>query len=92
MMYPYVTFLDGTLVTHSQLLNRNGNNEVEVHFERPKPYGFDMARCSLPSYQWIMRDGFTDEEILFYERFLLDGAHIFFKYAEAGGMNIAKVI
>jgi len=91
-MYPYITFFDETLVTHSQLINKDGSNEVEVHFERPKPYGFDMARCSLPSYVWIIRDGFSDEEILFFERFLHDGAHIFFKYAERGGMSIAKAI
>ena len=74
MMYPYITLSDETLITHSHLLGED-EKSVEVHFERPKPYGFDMARCSLPTYKWIMRDGFTDEEIAIFEHMLQDGAH-----------------
>ena len=92
MMYPYMTLADGTLITHSHLLSDGENKTVEVHFERPKPYGFDMARCVLPTYEWIVRDGFTDDEIHKFERLLQDGAHIFFKYAESGGIAIAKAV
>ena len=91
-MYPYITLSDDTLITHSHLMENNGAKTVEVHFERPIPYGFDMARCSLPSYEWIIREGFTDDEILSFEKLLHDGAHTFFKYAEIGGMNIAKAV
>ena len=91
-MYPYLTLADETLITHSHLLGDGENKSVEVHFERPKPYGFDMARCSLPSYVWVIRDGFTDEEIVVFEKMLQDGAHTFFKYAEIGGMRIAQVV
>ena len=84
-MYPYITLADGTLITHSHLLGDGENKTVAVHFERPKPYGFDTARCVLPTYEWIIRDGFTDDEIRKFERLLRDGAHIFFKYAESGG-------
>ncbi|MCL1819737.1 MAG: hypothetical protein FWG36_03665 [Oscillospiraceae bacterium] len=92
MMYPFVEYADKTLVTHSHIIEENGLKIVEVHFERPKPYGFDMARCSLPSYEWIIRDGFTDDEIAMFERSCRDGAHIFYKYAELGGADIAKVV
>ena len=92
MMYPYITLADETLITHSHILDDDNRKTVEVHFERPKPYGFDMARCSLPSYKWVMRDGFSDEEILFFEQLLHNGAHTFFKYSEAGGMRVAKAI
>jgi len=92
MMYPYMTLADETLITHSHLLGEGEDKTVEVHFERPKPYGFDAARCVLPSYEWIIRDGFTDEEITVFERMLQDGAHTFFKYAGIGGIKIAKVI
>lgn len=92
MMYPYITLADETEITHSHLLGEEEKKSVEVHFERPKPYGFDSARCSLPSYQWILRDGFTDEEIVMFERMLHDGAHLFFKYAESGGINVAKAV
>ena len=92
MMYPYITLADDTLITHSHLLIDGEKLSVEIHFERPRPYGFDMARCVLPSYKWIIRDGYTDEEINKFERLLQDGAHTFLKYAEIGGMRIAKVV
>lgn len=92
MMYPYITLADETMVTHSHLIIDKENKMVEVHFERPKPYGFDMARCILPTYNWIIKDVFTDEEIEKFERLLYDGAHTFFKYAEIGGLSIAKAV
>ena len=92
MMYPYMTLEDETLITHSHLMEKNGIKTVEVHFERPKPYGFDMARCSLPSYKWIIRDGYSDDEINTFEQMLKIGAHIFFKYAALGGAEVAKVV
>ena len=92
MMYPYVTLDDETLITHSHLMEKNGIKTVEVHFERPTPDGFDMARCSLPSYKWIIRDGYSDDEIAMFEQMLKIGAHIFFKYAESGGAEVAKVV
>ena len=90
MMYPYMTLADETLITYSHLICEGEKKSVEVHFERPKLYGFDMARCVLPSYEWILRDGFSDDEIKKFEMLLEGGAHTFFKYAELGGMNIAK--
>ena len=92
MMYPFITLSDETLITHSHLIETNGEKVVEVHFERPIHGGFDMARCSLPSYTWIMRDGYTDEEIEQFERMARDGAHIFYKYAAIGGADVAKVV
>ena len=92
MMYPYITLADETLITHSHLLGEGENKRVEVHFERPKPYGFDMARCVLPTYDWIIRDGYTDDEIYMFEQLLQKGAHSFYRYAESGGVSIAKVV
>ena len=92
MMYPYITLADETLITHSHLLGDGEIQSVEVHFERPKPYGFDVARCVLPSYEWIIKDGFSDDEIALFERLLQDGAHTFFKYAAAGGIKVATAI
>ena len=91
-MYPYMTLTDETLITHSHLMGDGEDKFVEVHFERPKPYGFDMARCILPTYEWIIKEGYTDEEINNFELLLKNGAHTFFKYAEIGGMNIAKAV
>ena len=92
MMYPYITLADETLITHSHLKEDNGLKIVDVHFERPINGGFDSARCRLPSYEWIIRDGYSDEEIEKFERFLRRAAHSFYKYAETGGLDIAKTV
>jgi hypothetical protein len=89
MMYPYITFPDETEVTYSHIIERNDKKEVEVHFERPTENGFRTARCVLPSYNWKVKDGFPDSEILFFEQFLQNNAHLFFRYAEEGGLKIA---
>ena len=92
MMYPYMTLADETEIVHSHLKEKNGTETVEINFERPKPYGFDSARCELPSYTWISRDGFTDEEIRQFEDFLRNNAHTILKYAALGGVSVAKAV
>lgn len=90
MMYPYMTLADGTEIVHSHIIEKeNGQQEVLVHFERPTENGFDSARCSLPSYTWISREGYSDDELSFFEQLLHSNAHLFFKYAADGGIRIA---
>ena len=92
-MYPLMTLEDETLITHSHLKEKNGIKIVDVHFERPSEINFfDSARCSLPSYEWIMRDGYTDEEIKEFQDFSARHAHNFFYYAEIGGLPIAESV
>ncbi len=72
-MYPYITLADDTLITHSHLIENKDSGEisVEIHFERPSKMNFlDSARCSLPSYEWILRDGYSDDEIANFEQML----------------------
>ena len=92
MFYPYIELPDETLITHSHLKEENGVKIVDVHFERPTECGFDSARCRLPAYEWIIRDGYTDDEILKFERLLENAAHLFYKYAEIGGVTVAKAV
>ena len=80
---------DDTEITHSHVIDENDGKQVEVHFERPTDGGFDCARCVLPSYQWIKREGYTDAEIEEFEQFLHNNAHLLYKYAESGGSRIA---
>ena len=89
MMYPYMTLADETEITHSHLIEEDGMQCLEVHFERPKEGGFDVARCALPTYTWIKRDGFSDKEIENFSQFLHSNAHLLYKYAAAGGIQIA---
>ena len=76
MMYPYMILPDGTEIVHSHLFEENGMQCVEVHFERPTEYGFDSARCELTEYKWILREGYTDDEIAMFEQLLHSNAHL----------------
>ena len=89
MMYPYITLADETEITHSHIIDSDGIQTVEVHFERPTENGFCSARCSLPSYQWKFNEGFSEEEIKFFNEFLHHNAHLLYRYAAQGGIHCA---
>lgn len=89
MMYPYMTLADGTEIVHSQIIDEDGKQKVLVHFERPTENGFDSARCELPDYRWIYKEGFSEEEISIFEQLLHSNAHLLYKYAANGGIRIA---
>lgn len=89
MMYPYIKFDDETEVTFSQIINKEEIEKIEVHFERPTEKGFDIARCELPTYRWIIKEGYSQEEIEKFQKFLEHNVHLFYKYAREGGIKIA---
>lgn len=89
MMYPYMTLSDETEIVHSQIIEEGGQKKVFVHFERPTENGFDSARCELPEYRWVSREGFSDGEIQMFEKLLESNAHLLYKYAANGGISIA---
>ena len=89
MMYPYMILADETEIVHSHLIEEDNLKKVEVHFERAINNGFDVARCSLPTYTWIIREGFSDDEIIQFEQFLKSNAHLIYRFAERGGMSCA---
>ena len=90
MMYPYMTLADETEIVHSQIIEENGVKKVIVNFERPVEKGFNSARCELPDYIWTVNEGYSDEEISFFEEFLRSNAHLLYKYAEVGGIQIGS--
>ena len=89
MMYTYMTLSDETEIVHSQLIEDKGIKKVIVNFERPTDNGFDSARCELPEYKWTEKEGYSDEEIAFFEKLLHSNAHLLYKYAANGGIKIA---
>ena len=86
---PYMTLSDETEIVHSQLIEDKGIKKVIVNFERPTDNGFDSARCELPEYKWTEKEGYSDEEIAFFEKLLHSNAHLLYKYAANGGIKIA---
>lgn len=89
MMYPYITLADDTEITHSHLIEDQGVQTVEVHFERPVENGFDAARCILPAYQWKFNEGFSQDELDFFNELLRHNAHLLYRYAAQGGIHCA---
>lgn len=89
MMYPYLTLSDETEIVHSQIIEEEGIQKVEVYFERPTENGFDSARCILPEYKWTKIEGYSKEEIEMFEKLLQSNAHLIYKYAKIGGVKIA---
>ena len=90
MMYPYMTLFDETEIVHSQIIEeKQCPKRVIVHFERPTEGGFDYARCELPEYKWIQKKGYSDEEIALFQQLLQSNAHLLYKYAAEGGIQIA---
>ncbi len=89
MMYPYMTLFDETEIVHSQIIEEDNVQKIIVHFERPTEDGFDYARCELPEYKWIQKKGYSDEEIALFEQLLQSNAHLLYKYAAEGGIQIA---
>ncbi len=88
-MYPYMTLEDGTEIVHSHIIKDTNADKIEVHFERPTENGFDSARCELPSYNWLIIEGYTQEDVDFFETYLKNNAHLLYKYAAQGGIKIA---
>lgn len=86
MMYPYMTLADETEIVHSHIID---GGKVIVHFERPTESGFDSARFELPTYDLISCEGYSRDEVDFFEKLLRHNAHLIYKYAECGGVKIA---
>ena len=91
MLYPYVTLGDGTEVLHTQIIEKNGVETIEVHFERPIETGFMTARFVLPTYELIKRDNVSDEELEFLKKLLECNADLIYKYARIGGIESCRV-
>lgn len=70
MLYPYMTLADETEIVHSHLIEQNGTEKIIVHFERPTENGFDSARCELPAFRWVLKNGYSDTKIADFEELL----------------------
>ena len=88
MLYPFMTLNDGTEIVHSELLNREGKEEVKVVVEKPVFEGFKSAECYLPEYRWENINGFSKDEITFYQDYIATLAHIIISLAREGERRV----
>ena len=90
MMYPFMTFNDGTGVAHSEAQMKDGKEQVKVYFEQPVDGGFNSAECWLPEYKWTLFEGFSADTKEYFENFLKSTAHIIINLARNGGFESAS--
>ena len=65
MMYPYLTLNDQTEITHSEMKE---DGSVKVYIETPDENGgFHSAVCWLPQYRWEKIQGYTEQEMAFFQ-------------------------
>jgi len=89
-MYPYLTLEDETEIVHSHLLVENGKEFVKVYIEKPVINGFHHATCFLPEYRWEEIEGFSHEEIQYFQEILESSAHLILRFAAGGGFANAS--
>lgn len=90
-MHEFCKYSDETLVVFSDITkNKNGEEVLYVHFERPTEYGFDSVRFELPTYNIVYIDGhYTEEEIALFKTVVEKGAPYFYQWAREGGIQSA---
>lgn len=87
MLYPFMTLNDGTEIVHSETIETAGKEKVEVRIEKPVYGGFHSATCWLPKYKWENIDGFSPEDIQYFQELLESVAHIILQLAREGGIE-----
>ena len=87
MLYPFMTLNDNTEIVHSEILENSGKEEVEVRIEKPVQGGFYSATCWLPEYRWENIQGFSQEDIYYFQELLESVGHIILQLAREGGIE-----
>ena len=89
MVYPFMTLDDGTGIVHSEMKE---DGSVKVYIEKPVMLGFKSVECLLPKYEWKNNDGFTKEELDFFDEFVHSQAHIIMELSQKGSFDSASSI
>ena len=90
MLYNFVELPNQTIISHSEILDRNGKEQVQVYIEKPIYGGFATAVCYLPDYEWTEVSGFTENEMDYLKDFVESEAHMIFEFAATGGFENAS--
>lgn len=86
MMYPYMTLNDDTEITHSQIIQKDGQEQVKVYIETPVWGGFHSATCWLPEQKWENIEGYSDTEMEKFRKLVRNNAHLMMEFARNGGI------
>lgn len=86
MMYRFMTLDDNTEISHSE---QHNDGTVRVYIEQPIHLGFKSVEYFLPDYTWKNNDGFSEEELSFFDEFLHSVAHVILELSQKGGFDNA---
>lgn len=88
MMYPFMSYPDGTEITHSEM---QADGTVKVYVETPDEKDcFHNAWCILPKYTWKDIYGYTESEINEYQEIIKSVAHVIIELSQTGGLEDAS--
>ena len=88
MMYPFMSFPDGTSITHSEM---QSDGTVRVYVETPDERDcFHNAVCYLPHYKWENIFGYSDKDIEKYQKIIESTSHLIIEFAQEGGFSNAS--
>ena len=87
--YPFLTLNDNTKIIHSEVLEKNGGEQVEVRIKKAVNGKIRSASCWLPDYRWENIVGFSEVEIKYFQGYLETIAHIIMQLAREGGFEVS---
>ena len=85
--YPFLTLNDNTKIIHSEVLEKNGGEQVEVRIKKAVNGNIRSASCWLPDYRWENIVGFSEVEIKYFQGYLETIALIIMQLAREGGFE-----
>lgn len=85
-MSNYYSTIDNVVLTFGNITEENGVEVINVRFERPNEKGFDYAEGKIPHFMFNKICGFTEDEILGFEKYLRNNSSLIWDIArEKGG-------
>ncbi len=90
MLYSFVELPDKTIISHSEILNKDGREQVKVYMETPDAkLCFKHATCYLPDENWEEVYGYTEKEINYLKEFVSSEKSLIIELAKNGGFENA---
>ena len=89
-MSNYYLTVNNITLAFSNIYTENNVEVLDVRFERPTKTGFDFAEGKIPHFLFNKTCGFTEDELLSFEKYLKNNASLIWDIArEKGGANNA---
>jgi hypothetical protein len=84
-----MTLDDQTNIVHSESKIVDNKEQVKVYIEKPVDGGFKSVECYLPDYTWKNNQGFSKDEMNYFDEFIHSVSHIIIDLARNGGFDNA---